>query len=184
MTNRIYTVFEKAGLVNESNNMIIKTGITKLENLVLDFLFAAVLSGILGNALIGVVFEACYMVLRIFAGGYHASTPRKCLWFTYGSTCICMIFIFMMPFMIHIFAILIVAFDGIILITTPIQSENKPLCNMEKKVYHRNCVCISLVLTGTFLLLSAFRQPLYAKAVFMSIALVVMGLLAEIVKKK
>lgn len=184
MTDRIFNMFEKAGLVNESNDMILRTGITKLENLLLDFLFASVLSGILGNALIGILFEVCYMALRIFAGGYHASTPRKCLWFTYGSTCICMLLVFMMPLMNYIYAILILIFDGIIFVKTPIQSENKPLCNMEKKVYHRNSVCISLAETALFLLLTVCQKPLYAKAVFMSMALVTAGLLAEIVKKK
>lgn len=184
MTDRIFGLFEKAGLVNESNNMILRTGITKLKNLLLDFLFAAVLSGIWGNVLAGILFEVCYMVLRIYAGGYHASTPGKCLWFTYGSTCICMMLIFILPFLNYGFAILLVIYDGIIFLTTPIQSENKPLCNTEKKVYHRNCVCISLAETGLFLLVMVCQNPLYAKAVFMSMTLVVVGLLAEIVKKK
>ncbi|MCM1256685.1 MAG: accessory gene regulator B family protein [Roseburia sp.] len=164
--------------------MILRTGITKLENLLLDFLFASVLSGILGNALIGILFEVCYMTLRIFAGGYHASTPGKCLWFTYGSTCICMVFIFMVPLINYIFAILILIFDGIIFVTTPIQSENKPLCNMEKRVYHRNSVCIALAETVLFPLLIICQKPLYAKAVFMSMALVAVGLLAGVVKRK
>ena len=82
MTKFLMNLFEKAGLVNETNDMIVKTGITRLENLLLDFLFASILSCILGNFLVGILFEFCYMVLRIYAGGYHASTPKKCLGFT------------------------------------------------------------------------------------------------------
>lgn len=171
-------------MVNESNNMILKTGITRLENLLLDFLFASILSGILGNFLVGILFEFCYMVLRIYAGGYHASTPRKCLCFTYGSTLACMIIIFILPMTKYIFAVLIAVFIGTIFLTTPIQNENKPLCNTEKKVYHRNSVCIVVAETGLFALLVLWEKHLYAKTVFVSMALVTTGLLMEIAKKK
>lgn len=177
-------LFEKAGLVDESNDEIVKTGITRLENLLLDFLFASIISGILGNFLVGILFEFCYMVLRIYAGGYHASTPRKCLCFTYGSTLVCMIFIFILPMTKYIFAVLIAVFIGTIFLTTPIQSENKPLCNTEKKVYRRNSVFIAVAETGLFALLVLWEKYLFAKTVFVSMALVVTGLMIEIAKKK
>ena len=177
-------LFEKAGLVNETNDMIVKTGITRLENLLLDFLFASILSCILGNFLVGILFEFCYMVLRIYAGGDHASTPKKCLGFTYSSTLACMIIIFILPITKYIYAVLIAVFIGTIFLMTPIQSENKPLNNTEKKVYHRNSVCIAVGETGLFVLFLLWEKHLYAKTVFMSMALVVTGLLMEIAKKK
>lgn len=177
-------LFEKAGLVNESNNMIVKTGISRLESLLWDFLFAMVLSGLMGNILAGILFEFCYMVLRIFSGGYHASTPGKCLCFTYGSTFCCMALIFVMPVTDFIFAVLIIVFNGIIFFTAPIQSENKPLCNAEKKVYHRNSVMISLAETSFLILLFFAEQYLLAKAVLIAMALVTAGLTVEIARKK
>lgn len=176
-------LFEKSGLVNESNNMIVKTGISRLESLIWDFLFAMVLSGLMGNVLAGILFEFCYMVLRIFAGGYHASTPGKCLCFTYGSTLCCIVFIFAMPVTDLIFAVWIAVFNGIIFFTAPIESENKPLCNMEKKVYHRNSFIISLAETGLFILLYFAEQYLLAKAVLIAMALVTAGLATEIARK-
>ena len=95
-------LYQSAGLVNESNKEIIEYGLVKIYNTVIMWIFTIVCAWILGDFLVGVLFELSYMLLRRYAGGYHAKTEKLCLLFTYLSTLICIVGSFVINIKIYI----------------------------------------------------------------------------------
>lgn len=60
-----------------SNIVILKEGLKRIRNLIIDFSLSAVVSGIMGNVLAGIVMQIMYTILRCYAGGYHASNEKN-----------------------------------------------------------------------------------------------------------
>ena len=57
---------------DENNNEIIQAGIKHLNNQINDFILAGVIASLMGNLYIGFLMEFSYVLLRCYAGGYHA----------------------------------------------------------------------------------------------------------------
>ena len=72
MINKIWKVLKDFQLVNEHNDQIVLLGLRRLISTIADFGFAILCSVLLGNVVVGLIFEIAYMILRIYAGGYHA----------------------------------------------------------------------------------------------------------------
>ena len=72
MKNRLYKMLYNAGYINENNNEIIQAGIKHLNNQINDFILAGVIASLMGNLYIGFLMEFSYVLLRCYAGGYHA----------------------------------------------------------------------------------------------------------------
>lgn len=68
--DQIIQLFCKLGYVNESNNKIVMLGLQRIKNLAADILIVSLVSWIMGNVFIGIIFEIIYIPLRIYAGGF------------------------------------------------------------------------------------------------------------------
>ncbi len=88
-----------------------------------------------GMLLESVLFLAAYIPLRSFAGGYHAKTAVRCYFF---SIVMMSAVLWVMRCVIYsglICGCLTVIFGSIICILVPVEDRNKPLDDLEKKVY-------------------------------------------------
>ena len=170
-------LFKSAGLLNEENEEIISFGLTRLSDLITSCTFSVVCAWVMGNFWVGVLFETSYMLLRRYAGGYHAKNKRNCFVLTYVSTFLCILFIFIMPFEKVLTSILFVFFDIIIFQSVPVESKNKKLNTVERKVYRKKAISIALILTCLFYAGIIFDFIVYSKTIFISMLLVVMGII-------
>ena len=177
MKNRVMQMFRQYGLLNNDNDKILELGLTRFLNGIMDLIFTMFCAYVLGNVLVGVCFEGCYIVLRIYAGGYHTATRRRCFILTYISSAICIIASFTIPLK-YLYIILIIA-DILIVIKAPVESENKPLNRLEYKVYRRITICMVLCYSGMCVCFLKLKWHSLAMSICMALSLVAAGLIAE-----
>lgn len=177
MTNIIIELFKNAGLINSENDQIVLLGVRRICGAVTDLIIATVWSLILGDIFVGLLFEISYSILRIYAGGYHASSAKMCKWLTYISTLICILIIFMVNVDGIILHSLVAFFICLIGVNAPIENENKPLSKMEKKVYKRKCIAISLGELGLYAFFTVMELAVYARTLCIAIIMVAIGVI-------
>ena len=160
-----------------SNREIITFGLTKMISTALMLMFTIIISVLMGDFLVGILFEASFIMLRRYAGGYHAETQEKCMIMTYLSTLLCVATIFFVPVNMYFAGALVALFNIEIFRRAPIESKNKPLNLIEKMIYRRKTIVITLLLSVLFLLFIMLDLPIYSKTIFVAMLLVFIGML-------
>ena len=173
---KVIRLFEKNGLVDDSNREIITFGLNKLVGTLLMLCFTIFIACLFGDFLVGVLFEVGFIALRRFVGGYHAETQRKCLVLTYISTFLCVTAIFFVPINFYIMGIIIVLFNVAVFYRAPIENKNKPLSATEKKIYRRKAILISVLLSVLFFAFNYTKMYIYSKTIFVLMLLVLAGM--------
>lgn len=179
MTDKIIEVFRNAGLVNSENDKIILLGVRRIGGALTDLFIAMLWSLIWGDVFVGILFEVCYSVLRIYAGGYHASSERICKYLTYASTLISILIIFKAGIDGYVMHCLVAALVCLIVWNAPVENKNKPLSEKEKKIYKRYCIVISFIEMGLYLIFILINMTVYARTVCIAILLVAIGVIVE-----
>lgn len=162
-------------LINSEQFEICKFGIKQMLNILLNISTTIVIGVFFHEVCISLLFLALYIPLRSYAGGYHAKTELQC----YISSILLMItvllatkyvylscFVCIIMFLISCIAILLIA---------PVEDSNKPLDDLEKKVYKRRTMMIVTVETVVFMvsiLLNA--DSIYQCLVWVYISMTVM----------
>lgn len=177
MLARIIALLEKNKLVNDSNREIITYGMSKIIGTLTMLIFTLLLSGLMGDFLVGALFETCFITLRRYTGGYHAETQRRCLVMTYLSTLICVAAIFFVPINKFFAGLVVVLFNIEVIGRAPIENKNKPLNDIEKKIYRRKAIVITLVLSALFLIFNIVKLTIYSKTIIVAMLLVFIGML-------
>lgn len=180
MKNKIMIIFENVGLVDENNREIILFGLSKIFDTLLSWLFTIICAWLMGDFLVGIIFETCYMILRQYAGGYHTKSKRSCLILTYLSTFVCLCVVFTVPCDSVLIVLITLLSDIIIIRYAPIQSDNKPLNAMERKVYRKKTVCIIFYLTILICIMLLSKHIIYAETIVVSLILVMVGIVASL----
>lgn len=108
-----------------------------------------IILGLCFNLLVeSIVFYLSFIVIRKFAGGYHAKTPTRCYLFSIVSSIVSfnlIIFIenlyggVIIMIMIELFCIIF------IFIISPLDSDNNPLNRNEKKAYRKKLLLYLLM---------------------------------------
>ena len=130
------------------------------------------------------LFMGGYIPLRSFAGGYHAKTPLRC----YVLSILILVAVALMTkyVVLHIFVQvgLLLSASVIIIALSPVGNDNKPLDELEKKVYKRKAVgiCTFEFAIGIFLLYIGLRAV--SVCVTWSLTVVCFMLLTEKVSKR
>lgn len=177
--DRIVSSFRALGLVSPLNDKIIAYGLQKMSTLLIDLCFSLLLSTLMGNLWIGLLFEVTYSSLRIYSGGYHAPNEKYCKYLSWGCTIGCLFTIFYLPLkswsLITLFGI-----AGIVVLTlAPIESTNKPLTNGEQEKFKKKSRTIFFADFICFLIFSLAGIQICAKTICISLVLVALGLLME-----
>lgn len=176
MTRKILEWLYKLGYVNESKDKIIELGLQRMKSTFTSIAFSAIVSWLMGDVIVGLLFELTYIPIRIYAGGYHASSKRRCECLSYGSLLLCMILIFYVPMKVEIMHVLLIFSGGIILLLSPIESPNKRLNSVEKNVYRRKSIIYLVIAVFVYVLMVRMNKMLYAKTVMYSMGLIALGL--------
>lgn len=74
--------FHKRKLIDEKNSDVYQYGIQQLLTLILNLISFLIIGVLFQVVLPTLLFIFFYAVLRIYAGGYHASTPIRCYLFS------------------------------------------------------------------------------------------------------
>lgn len=141
---RITRWFHKRKLIDEKNSDVYQYGIQQLLTLILNLISFLIIGVLFQVVLPTLLFIFFYAVLRIYAGGYHASTPIRCYLF---SNVIVILFIIIFKYlpMTYVgcnFSLLVSSI--FIFFFSPVGSKNKPLDEKEKKHYRTKSIVILL----------------------------------------
>lgn len=69
---------EYYGIVQKSNKALYEYGLRQMFATILNILTMLLIGFIMGLAVPAMVYTIAYIPLRVYAGGYHASTPQRC----------------------------------------------------------------------------------------------------------
>ena len=96
------------------------------------------------------VFYLSFIVIRKFAGGYHAKTPVRCYLFSFASNIIILCLVKWLSsintLFIFIFIIIELLCVDLILLISPLDTENNPLTGQEKKMYRMLTSIITILI--------------------------------------
>ena len=161
----------------------LQQGFTIILNIVTTFIIGMIMKGLL----YAVVFTILYIPLRSNAGGYHAKTAIRC--YLYSILLMIAVLLAIKHITIPSFICIIIFTISIagICILAPIEDSNKPLDEIEVKVYHKRTLIIlaieiMLFIIGLALNLRYFMQTTIWVMITMSIVLLI-GKLCNMNKK-
>ena len=81
------------------------------------------------------------------------------------------------PLKVEIMHVLLLLSGGIILLQSPIESPNKRLNSVEKKIYRRKSIMYLVIVVFVYVLMIGMNKMLYTRTVMYSICLVAVGLI-------
>jgi len=91
-----------------------------------------------------------FIVIRKFAGGYHAKTPVRCYLFSFASNIIILCLVKWLSSINTLFIFIFIIFEllcvVLILLISPLDTENNPLTGQEKKMYRMLTSIITILI--------------------------------------
>ena len=75
---KIADKLEHCGIISKSNRTLYEYGLRQMFATILNILTMLLIGFIMGLAVPAMVYTIAYIPLRVYAGGYHASTPQRC----------------------------------------------------------------------------------------------------------
>ena len=128
------------GMADESRKTVYVWGLSYILNTIFNislFALTGIITGMLAET---VLFTAAYIALRIYAGGFHASTPLRCCVFSLLLLSGALVMVSYAAKMGMIFYVLTAMSVLTITFMSPVGSENKPLSSAECEKYRRKAV--------------------------------------------
>lgn len=96
------------------------------------------------------VFYLSFIAIRKFAGGYHAKTPVRCYLFSFASNIIILCLVKWLSSINTLFIFIFIIFEllcvVLILLISPLDTENNPLTGQEKKMYRMLTSIITILI--------------------------------------
>ena len=163
---------------------IYKFGVEQLVTNILDILTLLVIGLITGMVWQGLVFAISFMMLRKYAGGYHASTMLRCFWMT---NIIIVIVLLLMKFVeINRFTCMgIILMSGtIVTLLAPVQTENKPLDGIEKLIYRKKTLITLVIETIVAVICTLFNRGEISVCIMMAQVVLAFSLMVGSMKEK
>ena len=126
-------------------------GINQCLNMILNILTALFIGILFGKVFQIWLFMLAYIPLRSYAGGWHSRTPLRCYVFSVIMLIVVSVGMKYLSLTEWVnYAVLFVA-ALVVIILSPVEDKNKPLDELEHKVYKKRAVIIAaieLVISG------------------------------------
>ena len=164
-----------SGVIKEEDAEIYIYGINQILTSVLNVSSALIIGLIFGVFPEIAVFMAAYIPLRSFAGGYHAKTPLSCYVFSVIMLIVVSIGLKYLHLADWVYYAVLVAATLVVLVLSPVEDRNKPLDEIEQKVYKRRTILIAAVeLTLAMLLKLLMFDDLFVATAYSFVVLSLM----------
>ncbi len=147
LSRRIGDDLVRSNVVKAEDAEIYIYGINQILISVLNVFSALIIGLIFGVFFEILVFMAVYIPLRSYAGGYHARTPLRCYIFSVVmliAVSLGLKYLCIAEWVYYVvFALAII----IICIFSPVEDKNKPLDDIERKIYKKRTIAITMIET-------------------------------------
>ncbi len=173
--------------IDEEQYEICRYGLQQGFTVILNVVTTLIIGMIMRGLLYAVVFTILYIPLRSNAGGYHAKTAIRCYLYSILLMIAVLLAIKHLPIPSFICIIIFAISIAVICILAPIEDANKPLDEIEVKVYHKRTLIILaiesvLFIIGLALNLRYFMQTTIWVMITMNIILL-LGKFCNTIKK-
>jgi len=135
--NKITTMLIENGAINIEDKEVYEYGIKHIVNILINIATTILIGGIFNMVWASLLFMLSYIPLRSNAGGYHTKTPLKCYIFSIILTVFVLISIRYISYNYILLLVLTIVSGIIIFIFAPVEAENKPLDNVEKRIFKK-----------------------------------------------
>lgn len=163
---------------------IYEFGVEQLITNIIDLLTLLIVGLVTGMVCQGLIFAFSFMVIRKYAGGYHASTMLRCFFLT---NFMLVIVILLMKFVeINRFMCLgIILMSGAIIgLLSPVQTKNKPLDGIEKLIYRKKTLITLVVETTVAVICTLLNKGEISACIMMAQVVLTFSLIAGSMKEK
>ena len=175
LSRKIGNNLVQSDIVKEEDAEIYIYGINQILVFVLNVSSALIIGLIFGVFPEIAVFMAAYIPLRSFAGGYHAKTPLSCYVFSVIMLIVVSIGLKYLHIADWVYYAVLVAATLVVLVLSPVEDSNKPLDEIEHKVYKRRTILIATVeLTLAMLLKLLMLDDLFIATAYSFVVLSLM----------
>lgn len=182
--DKIATGLVANGTINAEDKEIYEYGLKNIATTFLNIITTLVIGFIFGMIWQSILFMVSYIPLRSYAGGYHARTSMRCYIFSVILTVCVLASIKYIIYSNMLILILTFIFGTMIFIFAPIGDENKPLDEIEIKIFKKRTRIIlftEIALIGLFILLNL---PWIAICMVVSMIAASLMVVISIVKNK
>ncbi len=189
LTSKFVNRLINNNIIKKEDAEIYSYGFKEMIFIILN-LITTLFIGALFNKVFGIIlFMIMYIAIRVYAGGYHARTKLKCYMFSILMlTSVCYILKLNLLQSNFLLVILSIISSILILFLAPVEDENKPLDEIEIKIYTKRtirnliivfsvlgitlifnktnlsaCICISLLCNGLVLLVGKINNSIRYK---------------------
>lgn len=131
-----------SGVIKEEDAEIYIYGINQILTSVLNVSSALIIGLIFGKFFEAAVFIVAYCSLRSFAGGYHAKTPLRCYVFSVIMLIIVLVGIKYLYLTEWMYYVVLLAAALVVIVLSPVEDKNKPLDEIEHRVYKKRTILI------------------------------------------
>ncbi len=183
LTDKIVNYYEDQELFENHDVELVKYGlfllITHIQYLIICLGFGLIFKCVTES----IVFFVCFSILRMFCGGFHASTETRCFIISFIAIATSTYFIFLFEKHNYCWFLIVLTFISIILtlLLSPVDNKNKPLTKEEKRKMHKYVFLIIIVYSTLIIL---FFKKFYNLSVSIAISLTISSLFLIIGKIK
>ncbi len=131
-------------VINKEDAEIYVYGYEMMISGIIDFLITMIIGILLGCPLNAVIFFVMFVSVRLYSGGYHANTYVKCK-VIMTSIFLAVLVISSVKLPLSAVCILMLLLIVTVHFHSPIENQNKPLDDMEKRKYHWISVILSVL---------------------------------------
>ncbi len=167
------------GIIKEEDREIYQFGIRNGFIILLNIATAFLIGLFTEQLLVVCVFTLSFMTLRSFTGGYHCDSRLFCY---IGSNLVLFIPVYTGSLFVRMsdaaVVVILAAATGIIMAFSPMHSKNRKLDRIEKKHFGRKARVTAILQLAVFFLLWYLGYSDYAYAVYASICIIAVFMLA------
>lgn len=143
---------EEYNAIQNENREIYRYGLQQGLTILLNILSIFIIGLVLKTLLQALLFMLFYFPLRSYAGGFHAKTAVRCYVYSMVIIVLILLAIRFAPITDLIYTISVIISSVFIIFLSPIQNYNKPLDQLECKVYKFRTLFVWSVETIIFLI--------------------------------
>lgn len=175
----------KNDIIEEERKEIYTYGLNQLIVYIYNFITILVIGLLFKMLWQAMAFTLFYMIIRPYAGGYHARTPRMCYFLSLIVIVTVLLAIKMIPFNMVSNLIMYIFSSVVILKLSPVEDENKPLDDLEKDVFRKRTIKLYTLLSILSLLFLIFKlMELLLCAILALFVISIMLILGEMRNRK
>lgn len=143
LSRKIVNDLTRSDIVKAEDAEIYIYGINQILMYSINISSALIIGLIFGKFFEAAVFIVAYCSLRSFAGGYHAKTPLRCYVFSVIMLIIVLVGIKYLYLTEWMYYVVLLAAALVVIVLSPVEDRNKPLDEIEHKVYKRRTILIA-----------------------------------------